>query len=160
MTWGRRQMMQDGELYIVTFREKYVGSSYLVRGMSGMHKLALEKLEERVDIGYLSSEPYEWTKDRDYWRDERMTLEEAEQLACMTDEELAAVPGPVYASVEKRRKQAKTWLREHAEANAQTMRVAEALRTKNGEVALEILQERQDYEYEGWDYEPAGEVYE
>lgn len=131
---------------LIVFREKHGKRYFAAFDEPMLHKVALKMLKERFHEGYI---------------DDPGPLEKyhgCEKPYEPTGAEIEALPEQLQAAAKATRRRYRerraTWQDEH-ERYVQALK---ALRDNDGTVAFEVLQERQDYEYEGYTFEYLEEV--
>lgn len=131
---------------ILIFKEKHCTRYFDASTKKKIEAAALKLLKERTNLkyGYIrkpDSKPYFYPKD-------------IEVTLTLTDEQIAAIP------TEDLRKQATDYrasarraVREHQQEIETWQRVQQALKSKDGAAAWEILEAREDHEYEGFEFD-------
>jgi len=128
---------------LIVFREKHGDRIFRVETDEKLWAVALKVLKER--------------DAEDYWYEEPEVPEKPTSLL-LTNEQIATLSEGARDVVKQDQEQYERNLREHRTNMARYQRLRQAIDLGDGRLALRVLGERKDYEYEGWDFEYLDEV--
>ena len=124
---------------VLVFREKYGNRYFLIKSKEDFEKAALKVVKDRINYGFIY-EP------------------EALDTSNLVSEEtlnklIETVPkdSSLYKDIKKNISKQKQDMEINKEELAQYNRAKLAVDSNSGKIALGVIRERSDYEYEGWD---------
>jgi len=141
---------------ILKFTEKHSDRLFLINSAEDFQKACLKIALERVKDGYWYPSSDELKKERDRAVNS-VSIEGAELYESLTKEELEALPEAIRTKAEElllKLKRKRAAVERHYAQELETAELAESLLKKpDPQIAADLIADRRDYQYEGYELE-------